>query len=91
MYHGNVKHTREVIVEVWPHHMRKYAIRHDLYWMRSMRCPLGVFDASVHIQLNDDNAVHHLNYLADGHLLVCLVFVFFLLTKKNRFQIERRK
>lgn len=67
------QHTREVIVEVWPRHMKKYAIRHDLYWMRLIRCPLGVFDASVHIQLNDDNVVHHLNYLVDERLLVAVV------------------
>lgn len=48
--------------------MSRYATRHDLYWMRSMRCPLGVFDVSMDIQSNDDNAVHHLNYLVDGHL-----------------------
>lgn len=72
----NGQHTREVIVEVWPHHMRRYATRHDLYWMRSMRCPLGVFDVSVHIQSNDDSVVHHLNYLVDGRLFVLRGFTY---------------
>lgn len=55
------KHTRVVIVEVWPHHKRTNGTRHALCSIHLIRCLLGAVIVLVHVQLNGDNIVHCLN------------------------------